>query len=290
MRPLDHCVLPISALDTTRARLTALGFTVDADAVHPFGTENACVFFADNTYLEPLAIAQREDCERTAQKGNQFTFRDQAFRFRNGENGFSAMALATENADLDHTVFRKEGISAGRKLLFGRTMTSPEGEKARATFKLAFAADPRSPDSFVFSCQRVGVPKIERSALQSHANCVTGIGEVIASEINPTDFQYFLQTVMDNRETHAHSFGMSIKLSNCELDVMTPEGLTARFGVQRKSVERGLRFEGIVFRTTDLEATDSCLKAGGIKPERRGNVIVVDNAEGQGAFFAFKQD
>jgi hypothetical protein len=29
---------------------------VAADARHPFGTENACVFFADGTYLEPLAL------------------------------------------------------------------------------------------------------------------------------------------------------------------------------------------------------------------------------------------
>jgi len=62
-RNVDHLVLPVSDLGTSRERMTALGFTVAPEAVHPFGTENACVFFADGTYLEPLAIAQREDCE-----------------------------------------------------------------------------------------------------------------------------------------------------------------------------------------------------------------------------------
>lgn len=69
-RPVDHLVLPTVDLDTARQRLEALGFTVAPSAQHPFGTENACVFFSDNTYLEPLAIAQRETCETEARNGN----------------------------------------------------------------------------------------------------------------------------------------------------------------------------------------------------------------------------
>jgi hypothetical protein len=67
-RALDHLVLPVHALDEARARLTRLGFTVAPDARHPFGTENACVFFADNTYLEPLGVASREECEAAVGK------------------------------------------------------------------------------------------------------------------------------------------------------------------------------------------------------------------------------
>ncbi len=59
-RAIDHLVLPIVDLDTSRERLGRLGFTVAADARHPFGTENACVFFSDDTYLEPLAVGSRK--------------------------------------------------------------------------------------------------------------------------------------------------------------------------------------------------------------------------------------
>ena len=48
-RSLDHLVLPVVDIRTARKRLTELGFTVAADARHPFGTENACVFFQDET-------------------------------------------------------------------------------------------------------------------------------------------------------------------------------------------------------------------------------------------------
>ena len=52
-RPLDHLVLPTRSLEIARQRLSALGFVVAPTGVHPFGTENACVFFAGGTYLEP---------------------------------------------------------------------------------------------------------------------------------------------------------------------------------------------------------------------------------------------
>jgi hypothetical protein len=54
--PLDHLVLPTGSLDAVRSRLSSLGFIVAPTGIHPFGTENACVFLADGTYLEPLAV------------------------------------------------------------------------------------------------------------------------------------------------------------------------------------------------------------------------------------------
>jgi hypothetical protein len=47
--PLDHLVLPTGSLEVARARLAALGFVVAPTGIHPFGTENCCVFLADGT-------------------------------------------------------------------------------------------------------------------------------------------------------------------------------------------------------------------------------------------------
>jgi hypothetical protein len=79
--------LPVEDLDTARARHSALGFTVAADARHPFGTENACVFFADGTYLEPLALPSVKSA-RKRREGNVFVARDQAYRFRRVTTAF----------------------------------------------------------------------------------------------------------------------------------------------------------------------------------------------------------
>ncbi|TIX70312.1 MAG: VOC family protein, partial [Mesorhizobium sp.] len=62
--PLDHLVLPTARLDAARVRLGSLGFVVAPTGIHPFGTENCCVFFADGTYLEPLAVGDDLETDR----------------------------------------------------------------------------------------------------------------------------------------------------------------------------------------------------------------------------------
>ncbi|RUW46049.1 VOC family protein, partial [Mesorhizobium sp. M8A.F.Ca.ET.021.01.1.1] len=66
IHPLDHLVLPTQTVDTARIRLTALGFVVAPTGIHPFGTENCCVFLADGTYLEPLAIGSEQAATEAA--------------------------------------------------------------------------------------------------------------------------------------------------------------------------------------------------------------------------------
>lgn len=283
----DHAVLPVTSLEIARARLSALGFTVAPDAIHPFGTENCCVFFKDDTYLEPLAIAQREDCEREATKGNVFMRLDQTFRFRIGEDGFSGLAFRTEDADGDHKKFQKLGISAGKILSFGRNFVDANGNKGKASFKVAFARDDRAPDATFFTCQRINTPNVDRSSLAKHANGVVGIKEVILSEQNPSDFQYFLQPVVNNRDTPSGSFGMEIAAANANINVLTPVGMQMEFGVERNSTDRGLRCEGLVFRVADKIKLQKAMADGGIEYRDTGRYWIVDATQGQGAFFAF---
>ncbi|MEM1378299.1 MAG: VOC family protein [Pseudomonadota bacterium] len=276
-RQFDHAILPVESLIATRALHEALGFTVAPDALHPFGTSNACVFFGDGTYLEPLAVDDAAKCARTAQKGNQFTARDQAFRFRNGDEGFSAIALKSVNADADHKAFQRAGISAGRKLMFGRTFETPNGEKERASFKLAFAADLRAPDFLGFRVQRMKMPAASSSGLTEHANGVTGIAEIIASETNPSDFSDFLQALTGQTVDIAQSSEVTVDLGNVTVRVLTPDMLRDTFGVQATDMGRGLRLEGIVFNTPKPVPNS----------RKIGRYEIVDRAPGQGAFYAF---
>ncbi|TDH36204.1 VOC family protein [Pseudohoeflea suaedae] len=288
-RRLDHLVLPVPELSISRARHEALGFVVAPEARHPFGTENACVFFADGTYLEPLAIASREECEAAARAGNVFVARDQAYRFRRGENGFSALVTSSDDARADHGRFIADGISAGDMLEFSRPMKQPDGSETTASFRLAFAADLRSPDFLGFSVERIAMPAADRSALTAHENGVIGISEVVLSETNPTDFQYYVQELADNREVDAHSFGMAIELDGATINVMTPDGLKAFFGVEVNCHARGLRARGIVYRVADLARTEAFLSSRGIAPHRKDRKLVVLPEAGQGAFYAFEE-
>ena len=286
-------MLPVTSLAICRARMTALGFTVATDARHPFGTENACVFFKDGTYLEPLAVGHRETCEAAALRGNVFVARDQTFRFRRGNEGFSALVLSSDDADQDHKVFRKLTISAGSQLRFSRMFKDVAGKESEGSFKLSFAADLRSPDSYFFTCERVNVPKIDRSALENHANGAVSIAEIALGEPNPSDFQYFLQEVLNQRDINAHSFGIELQSGNANIAAYGAEGLKAWYGIGSNchsgSGARGLRFRAFSVGVKSLKAVEKHLKAKKVACRRIAHRLVVDHAPGQGCVIAFEE-
>ncbi|MFK7901218.1 MAG: VOC family protein [Nitratireductor sp.] len=288
-KPLDHLVLPVTNLEIARERLSQLGFSVAPDARHPFGTENCCVFFKDDTYLEPLAIGHRETCEAAALKGNEFVRRDQAFRFRKGHEGFSGLVFGTQDAEKDHKHFVKEGISAGKMLKFMRDVDDGNGNISKAGFKLAFASDLRSPDSFFFTCERVNPPVVDKAKLQKHKNGALGIKEVILSEPVPSDFQYILQEVINQREVNSHSFGMDIQTANANVGVYNAAGLNAYFGIKKGCHSRGLRFRGYVIGVRNLEKCEAFLKKSKIKTKMVANRLIVEPALGQSCLIAFEK-
>lgn len=287
-RALDHLILPTASLGAAQTRLEALGFVVAPIGVHPFGTENACVFFADGTFLEPLAIGHRETAEAASLGGNQFTARDAAYRFRRGIEGFSSIVMLSNDANADAEQFESAGISGGKVLDFGRDFETPTGEKSRMDFRLSFAADLRSPDFFGVTCQRINVPKADRSKLIGHSNGVTGIKTIVLTETNPTDFQYLFQELVNEREVVSHSFGMDIRASNATISVLTPDGFEMFYGGHAGSHARGLIARAIVFACKNLEAIAKQLKSQGIEYDHHLGRLVVKPAVGQGAMFVFE--
>ncbi|MBY3366275.1 VOC family protein [Rhizobium laguerreae] len=287
--PLDHVVLPVVNIDLARERLGKLGFTVAADARHPFGTENACVFFADKTYLEPLGIANVEESEASARQGNVFTARNQAFRFRCGEEGLSGLAFGSKNAGIDHQDFVGNGSSAGEMLQFTRPMTMPDGSETIAGFKLAFAGDLRAPDLLFFTVERVNPLPADRAALETHANGVTGIVEIALCTPEPAAFAAFVGLAVAQSAVEKTGFGVDIAASNTKISLTTPEGLEAYFDIAVSSADRGLRGRAILFAVADLAVTEAHLAANGVTYTRKNNRILVKPAPGQGTLFAFEE-
>jgi hypothetical protein len=287
--PLDHLVLPVTNIDLAREPLGRLGFTVAAEGRHPFGTVNACVFFADKTYLEPLGVASAKECEESVRHGNVFVARDQAFRFRCGNDGFSAAAFSTDDADADHAHFVRARKSGGAMLEFSRLIKMPDGSQSTGTFKLAFAADLRAPDFFLFDCQRINASPADRSALEKHTNGATGISEMVLSAPEPEAFGSFLQLAVSTTEIERTPFGVAIAAANVRISLLSPEGMEAYFDSVPLTVDKGLRGSAIVFRTTDLAVTEALLADNGMPYTRKNNRILVKPAPGQGAIFAFEE-
>ncbi|UCI24106.1 VOC family protein [Mesorhizobium sp. B2-8-5] len=286
--PLDHLVLPTGSLDAARSRLASLGFVVAPTGIHPFGTQNACVFFADGTYLEPLAVGNEQAAGQAIAAGNVFISRDRLYRERLGEEGFSAVVLGAGNADADHARFVEAGLSAGDMLSFSRVFTDANGKSDTASFKLAFAAAKEAPDAFLFACERVNAPKIDRTALQAHANGVTGIVEVVAVSDAPSA-QIGLISIAVGASADDLGAGDAVRLPNAILSVVTPETYTRRFGLAAEPSSH-FRFEAIVFSIRDKASVAHVLAAGAVDHNMSGNDVVVPPAPGQGAAFIFREN
>ena len=288
-RALDHLVLPVYDIDVARQRYEKLGFTVAPDGRHPFGTENCCIFFQDGTFLEPLGIAQRETCEAKAIKGNTFVANDQTYRFRQGDEGFSHLVVKSTDARADNALYKSHGFSGGRMVRFSRRFIGPDGLDNKVAFALAFAADQRSPDTGFFSCEVVTTASVDRGSLLYHENGAVGLKEVILSELNPTDFQYFFQTYLNQREMEVDSFGMSFDALDSKVTVLSPAGMQAFYGMDRPRTERGMQFEAFILGVENLKATTNLLESRNVDFEDRGSRLMIAPAKGQGTTLILEQ-
>ena len=288
LRPLDHLVLPVVDLSTARLRLSALGFAVAPEARHPFGTANACIYFADSTYLEPIAIADRQLYEQSLAT-TEFVRRDRAFRFLNGDDGLSAFVFKSADAARDHDEFARAGLAAGDLFSFSRPFMKADGSEATAGFRLAFAADLRAPDLFFFTCERLQ-PLAPDASLIGHQNGVTGVSELLLCEDNPMDFEPLLQMLSGAGEAVIHPEGFTASLPSTALSVFTHAHLQSRYGIERKSHRRGLSAAAIIFETADLSNLSDILQANEIAATEAEGSIVVPPAPGQGVTFIFREN
>ena len=276
MPKLDHLVLPTVSLDAARARLTALGFTVAPEGVHPFGTRNCCVYFEDDTFLEPLAIADTRQAEAAIAAGNVFVGRDRKFRDKIGEEGFSALVLASDDADRDHARFVEEGISAGERLDFSRSYRDAEGVEREVSFRLAFAAPAGA--SFFFTCERLNAPEGGRGALAAHPNGVAGIAGIVATGGDMAASADFLSRFSGEAAKPAGT-GFRLELANAAVEIADAADIPA---------SDELRLTAIVFAGADTGRLLEDLQRANITHTRRDGRLIVPPVLGQGAAFIFE--
>jgi hypothetical protein len=286
IHPLDHLVLPTKSLAAARDRLACLGFTVAPNGMHPFGTENCCIYLADGTFMEPLAIANPSKITEAAASGNVFVERDRLYREHRGEEGFSAVVFGTEDAKAEHAHYEGIGISAGNMLEFSRPFVDAAGRSDTASFRLAFAAKSDAQNAFVFACQRLNAPKVDRSTLQAHKNGAQAIRRIIAVADDPAAALRFLA---DAAGADSAVRDDSVSLPNAKLTVLDPAAFAARYGIVTDNAAMALSFTAIVFSVASLGKTRAVLAESNIAYDMKGGSVVVAPAVGQGAAFIFEE-
>ena len=275
-RALDHLVLPTASLAIARQRLGRLGFTMAPDGVHPFGTVNCCVYLADGTFLEPLAIGDPHAVDKAVGQGNSFVAGDRRFRAAHGDEGFSAIVLTTDDAEADSRRFERHRIGGGPMVEFTRPSIDLAGNADNASFLLAFAAHRSAPDLFFFTCERRRSPRIDRGALQRHANGATAIAAIDATSPQPQDLTGFLARFAE-APTAETTQGSDISIGKHTIRV-------SGTGTPPEA-----RLVGITFVVDSIASTADLFRANAVVYTDRGNALTVRAEAGQGADFTFQE-
>ncbi|WP_313291657.1 VOC family protein [Rhizobium rhizoryzae] len=280
---IDHLVLPVESLVGARKRWQELGFTVAPDAFHPFGTSNACVFFSDGTYLEPLAVQDEALAGQSITAGNCFVEKDRTFRQAGAREGFSAFVLRSTDAVTDDERFRQSGISAGNRLDFSRTVVDENGSASVASFRLAFA-DLDSLSFFAFTCQRVNAALPTAGPSVEHRNGALGLGALFLATEGSRGIENLATMLGVHVQEKDHKY--VFPLGNCDVEVameIAPElDNTPRYPT-------GLRGIGIRFRVRNIAETRSVLQEASIPHQSSGERLIIAPAQGQGCIVEFVQ-
>ncbi|MCJ8509034.1 VOC family protein [Rhizobium lemnae] len=272
---IDHLVLPVESLRVARARLLQLGFQVEAEAKHPFGTSNACVFFSDGTYLEPLAVSDEAEAAAAIAAQNTFVARDRRFRLSSGGEGLSAIVLKSKDAERDHAYFLEHGIGGGPRLDFSREVIGGDGLVRTAAFRLAFA-DLGSEHFFGFVCERLNASALPSGLGTAHPNGVQGVSRLLTSGCTNQQSMYVLGRFFGTEPVATGSV-FSFVLKNASIILRPAEP------------ESGITADAIIFHVADLELTASLFDRAAAAYQRDGRRLIVLPAVGQGATLVFEE-
>jgi hypothetical protein len=286
VRSTDHIVISFASLAAARACLEALGFLVAPEAVHPFGTGNACVFFADGSYLEPLAVVDNAAYARAIADGNLFVGRDTAFRHAGDLPAFSGLALRSSDALGDRAVLAEHGVGEEGVVDFSRSFIAADGEETALSFRLTFARSPADFDATLFFCQKLHSTVTDRSALTRHPNGATGLSRIVLVGDASPAARLLLESatgeplLSDAPDTHR------LALAGTSLEIIPDDLAAERYGY-RRGERGGLVAAGIVLSVSDLARTRSLLGPAG-STHRPDRVAVGLDAAGS-AFIAFEE-
>lgn len=286
MRPIDHVVLPYPDLPSARARLEGLGFQVAQDAVHPFGTGNACVFFADGAYLEPLAVVDHAAYGGALAEGNLFVGHDAAFRSANALPSFSGLALRSDDALVDRETLAEHGLGEDGVADFSRDLVSADGTSTPLSFRLTFARSPADFSATLFFCQKLHRTAPDRSGLTRHPNGVSGLLRIVlVGEVSPAT-RLLLESASGERLVAEGSGALRLALAGSTLEIVTDDVAAERYGFDRKG-RRGLVIAGIVLAVPDLAEARAAVGSA-VSSHQPGRLTVPLDAAGT-AFIAFEE-
>ena len=286
-RGFDHIAHAVRDLDAAADFYRRAGFIVSARNHHPpvWGTQNHIVQLP-GCYIEILGLA---DMSATAPHGPRyFSFGAFARDFLAGGQGLAMLALQGRGA-ADAAEFRDNGLGDFELFEFAREGKRPDGTPVTLAFSLAFARNPKTPDTGFFTCLHHHPENFWNPDFQKHPNSAVAVAGVALVADNPSDHHIFLSAFTGERDLLATSSGITIKTPRGKIQVMTPNAFRDHFGATPPAVRSGARLAALRFTVRDLDAAQELLSRANLPVHERMGRLIIGPDTALGATLAFER-
>jgi len=284
-RGLDHIVHAVRDLDAAVDLYRRLGFQVGARNRHPraWGTQNHIIQLP-GTFIELLAAADPSGIVPHASRHFSFGAFNRDFLARG--QGLSMLVLEGRGA-ADADAFRGAGIGDYELYEFEREGKRPDGTPVKVAFALAFASCPNAPDIGFFTSLQRYPENFWNPAFQVHTNTANAVAGVVLVAQDPDRYSSFL-AAFAGAESKPGKGEPTIRTPRGDIEVVTPDTFTQRFGVAPPATSRGARLAALRFTVADASLLDAVPVEAGIAGLYAGNTTVIGQDDAMGAVLVFE--
>lgn len=239
-------------LDAAAELYRRLGFQVGARNRHPrtWGTQNHIVQLP-GTVIELLSVADESGIAPHAPRHFSFGAFNRDF-LKRGE-GLTMLVLAGNGAS-DAVEFRNAGIGDFDLCEMEREGKRPDGSAFKVAFALAFAANPRAPETGFFTCLHHHPENFWNPAFQIHPNTAMNVAGVVFVAENPDDQRHFFAAFSGAQEVSPAPGGFVIRTGGGDIEVVIPAAFNDQYGIAPPDVSSRASFAAIRFTVRDLGA------------------------------------
>ena len=262
---IDHPVIASRDLDRICNAFERLGFKPTPRNYHPWGTANNLIMFSRD-FIELLGI---EDAARLHQDvvPNSRIYSEFVHDFLAQREGFSLMALHSDDMERDHRQVEGRGLASTGRIEFRRTVVLPDGTEDEAVVSLSMLINSAYPNLSTFICQQHKPHLVWNPAWQRHPNRTDGIRSVSYVADEPDLVVPYYQALYGPERVHRTLSGLEINTPNGVISVLASGMVGSRFpefeGILPPASERPCGIAMSV-HSQDLSAVIDCLTGAGV--------------------------